>query len=296
MEIKNLRKTFKNFSLTDVNMTIEKGQVMGFVGPNGAGKTTIIKLVLNLIKPESGSIKIFGLDHLTSTKDIKQRIGFVYDELPFFDNFSIKRNKHIVSRFYRNWDNDLFNNLLCEFELNSNMKLKELSKGMKLKFFLAVALSHHPELLIMDEPTSNLDPLSRKKFFELLQRFLKENPNRSILFTTHYPEDLQQIADQVTYINKGEVIFSYRKEFLKEDVAIVKGPINVYHSLGSKEIIGVEKFDDHFVGLVVDFSKKKSILKDKITIIKEPPLEEIMYYIDRQRKEKQDEKYSKFTP
>ena len=167
LEITNLRKDYKKFSLKDISFSLERGYIMGFIGPNGAGKSTTIKLIMNLINKNSGEIKIFGMDNEKNDTDIKQKIGFVYDENHFYEDLSIKTLHMIIAPVYKKWDKKKFNNYLSDFDLDPSKKIKQLSKGMKMKFSLAVALSHDAELIIMDEPTSGLDPVFRSEILEM---------------------------------------------------------------------------------------------------------------------------------
>ena len=134
LEIKNLRKKFKNFTLDDINLNLEPGFIMGFIGPNGAGKFTTIKLIMNLLKKDGGEIKVFGKDHIKYEKEIKNKIGFVYDENYYYENLTINQMKNIVAPFYSQWDEHQFNYYIKEFDLNPKAKIKTLSKGMKMKF------------------------------------------------------------------------------------------------------------------------------------------------------------------
>ena len=168
LEVENLTKKFKNFTLDNINFKLEPGYIMGFIGPNGAGKSTTIKLIMNLLKKNSGEIKVFGMDHVKYEKEIKDRIGFVYDENYYYEDLTIKQMKNIVASFYSKWDDDQFNYYIKEFDLNPKAKIKTLSKGMKMKFSLAIALSHHADLIIMDEPTSGLDPIFRREILDIL--------------------------------------------------------------------------------------------------------------------------------
>ena len=150
LEIKNLSKKFKTFELDNISFKLEPGYIMGFIGPNGAGKSTTIKLIMNLLKKDSGEIKIFGKDNIEFEKEIKNRIGFVYDESYFYEDLTIKQMKNIIAPFYKEWDEKLFNRYIKDFDLDLNQKIKKLSKGMKMKFSLAIALSHNADLIIME--------------------------------------------------------------------------------------------------------------------------------------------------
>ena len=181
LEIKDLGKSYKNFTLNNLTFNVKRGTVMGFIGPNGSGKSTTIKLIMNLIKKDSGKINIFGLDNLKHEKELKEKIGFVYDENYFYEELNVMEMKNILRPFYKNWDDNLFEQYIKDFELPKKGKIKSLSKGMKMKFSLAVALSHKAEFIIMDEPTSGLDPVFRRGLLDILYNIIQDE-NVSIFF------------------------------------------------------------------------------------------------------------------
>jgi len=226
LEIKNISKKFKDFELKDISFELKKGYVMGFIGPNGSGKTTIIKLILNLLNKNSGEIKVFGKDNVRDEIFIKDKIGFVFEENHYYEHLTIKKMKNIVAPFYSKWSDEDFNKYLTRFNLDENKKIGNLSKGNKIKFALAIALSHNAELLILDEPTSGLDPLFRNEFCDILREFIQDE-NRAVLFSTHITSDLENVADFVTYINRGELVFSEEKDSLLQKYCIVKGDISL---------------------------------------------------------------------
>jgi ABC-2 type transport system ATP-binding protein len=222
LEIVGLRKSYKGFALRDVSFTLPRGYVMGLVGPNGAGKTTIVKLIMNLVSPEAGAIRLFGLDNREHEAQVKARVGWVYDVPPFYADITLENTKRAVAPFYPEWNEVLFKELVNQFELPLKKKVKTLSQGMKTKFGLALALSHNAELLILDEPTTGLDPVFRR---ELLQGFsgLLQDEKKSILFSTHITTDLERIADYVTFIRDGEIVLSTNREELAENWGVVRG-------------------------------------------------------------------------
>jgi len=277
LEIKNLSKSYNNFQLNDVNFTLRKGYIMGFVGPNGAGKTTTIKLIMNLIKKSSGEIKIFGLDNLEYEKEIKNRIGFVYDDLNFYDTFSLKNNAKLIADFYDKWSWNTFNNYMEKFKINEDQKFKELSKGMKAKFALALALSHDAELLIMDEPTSGLDPIFRNEIINILQEYI-EDGSRSILFSSHIISDIEKMADYITFINNGEIVFSEDKNLLEDTYRIVKGGLDILDNKLENECIKIKRNKYGFSGLTLNYKNLIEKYGSDIVIDK-PDIEEIMIYM-----------------
>ncbi|MDQ1353611.1 MAG: type transport system ATP-binding protein, partial [Acidobacteriota bacterium] len=172
LEIKSLRKEYKGFTLNDISFALPYGYIMGLIGPNGAGKTTTIKLIMNLLRRNNGEIKIFGKDNREHEMEIKSRIGFVYDTPTFYEHLTLKQMKTIIAPFYKSWDEAMFQRYMKEFELSLKAKVRTLSRGMHMKFALALALSHHAELIIMDEPTSGLDPVFRRELLDILSALI----------------------------------------------------------------------------------------------------------------------------
>ncbi len=274
LEITNLSKSYKDFSLQNVNITLKKGFIMGFIGPNGAGKSTTIKLIMNLIKKDSGEINIFGLENEANNRSIKERIGFVYDENHFYEELTVKEMKDTIRPFYTKWDEETFNRYVKDFDLPLTKEIKHLSKGMKMKFSLAIALSHHADLLIMDEPTSGLDPLVRSELLDVLQSLL-EDENKSIFFSTHITSDLDKIADYITLINEGKIIFSKTKDELIEEHCIVKGPNN--QLINQEYIIGLKQNEYGYEALCKNRKEVMNQFGHSI-IIEKPTLEDIMVF------------------
>ncbi|MGJ0846405.1 ABC transporter ATP-binding protein [Tissierella praeacuta] len=276
LEIKNLSKDFKKFKLNNISFKLEPGYIMGFIGPNGSGKSTTIKLIMNLLKKDSGEIKVFGKDHIQFEKEIKNKIGFVYDEFYFYEDLTIKQMKNIIGPFYKEWDDKLFNKYMENFKLDPSQKIKRLSKGMKMKFSLAVALSHNADLIIMDEPTSGLDPVFRREILDILYNVIQDE-KKSIFFSTHITTDLEKIADYITFINNGTIVFSRGKDEILESYGIVKGGNNLLDKDIRKEFIGLRETKVGFEGLV-DNPQKLKRLFDSEVIIERPTLEDIMVY------------------
>jgi len=222
LEINGLNKQLDGFHLQDVNLVVPKGYIIGIIGPNGAGKTTTIKLIMNLLRKDSGEISVFGQDHIQFEKEIKQRIGFVYDENHFYEQLSIDENRRIIAPFYENWDNQVFHDYVKKFDLPLRKKLKDLSHGMKTKFALALALSHQAELIIMDEPTSGLDPVFRRELLDILAGLMQDDKH-TVIFSTHITSDLERIADYICFINQGQVVFCDIMDNILEKYRVVKG-------------------------------------------------------------------------
>ncbi|MEW8954973.1 ABC transporter ATP-binding protein [Clostridium sp.] len=279
LEVKNLSKSFKDFKLDNVSFQLKKGYIMGFIGPNGAGKSTTIKLIMNLLKRDNGMIKVFGQDNIEKEKVIKERIGFVYDEANFYEYLKLKEIKSIVAPFYKSWDDKLFKEYMRGFSLNENKRLRELSKGMKMKFSLAIALSHNADLIIMDEPTSGLDPVFRREILDILQGIIQDE-NKSIFFSTHITSDLERIADYITFLNNGKIVFSRSKDYIMENYAIVKGDNNLLDNHTKKLFISVDKNSFGFEALT---DNKNLVIENlgKKAIIEKPTLDDIMVYMNK---------------
>lgn len=282
LEVDSLNKKFNDFALKDVSFSIKKGFITGFIGPNGAGKSTTIRCLLDLIHKDSGQVKMFGLDYQQNMKKIKQRIGFVYDQDVFFEELTGEKNKKIISSFYDRWDDQAFYRYTKDFGVPLNKPVKSLSKGTKMKLAIAIALSHHAEFIILDEPTSRLDPIFRKELLDILMEIIQDE-NKAIFFSTHITTDLEQVADYIIFINDGKIVFSKETEELLEDFVIVKGEkynkdaVKAAHPLFIKEsTVGFEAF-----------IKKENIIKIQSNanlIIDRPTLEEMMYYLVKAQK------------
>lgn len=276
LKIQGLNKKYKGFALQDITFSLEKGYVMGFVGPNGAGKSTTIKLIMNLLKKDRGKIEILGKDNITDNLNVKEKIGFVYDENYFYEELTLLETKKFVAPFYSKWDDSLFNHYMEQFELPSKKKIKELSKGMKLKFSLALALSHHPQLLIMDEPTSGLDPVFRSELLDILREYISAEEG-SILFSTHITSDLEKIADYITCINQGKIVFSLSKEELQENYILVKGTKDSLNEELKQALVGIKETKYGFEGLAHDGKNIRKKWQDTL-VLERPSLDEIMLF------------------
>lgn len=279
LEVKELRKNFKNFALKDISFTLPKGYIMGFIGPNGAGKSTTIKLIMNLLKKEGGQINVFGKDNIKYENEIKNHIGFVYDENHFYEELTLREMKRVIAPFYKSWDDKTFDKYMKIFELPINKKIKELSKGMKMKFSLAIALSHNAKLLIMDEPTSGLDPIIRSELLDILYDVIQDE-DKSVFFSTHITSDLDKVADYITFIHDGAIILSTTKDDILDNYCIVKGGIDLLNTHTQKAFIGIRKNNFGFEGLVDNRDKARNLFKDNI-VIEKPSLEDIMLYTVR---------------
>ena len=272
LEAKNLCKKYNQFELKNVNLTLPKGMIMGLIGENGAGKTTTIKSILNLTN-STGEINIFGLNVKKYDKKIKQDIGVVLNENFFSEYLNPKDINKIVKNIYKNWDEKLYFKYLEDFKLPQNKISKEFSSGMKMKLKIAVALAHHPKLLILDEPTSGLDPVARSEILDIFQDFIQNGEN-SILVSSHITSDLEHIADYITFINDGEIVLSKTRDELLEEYGIVKCSKAEFEKINKKDYVKYKVNRYEYDVLVENKSEFKR--KYDFNVIDKPTLEDIM--------------------
>lgn len=240
LEVKNLCKKYNGFELKNVNLNLPKGMIMGLIGENGAGKTTTIKSILNVIKRDSGEINIFGLDNIKDEKKIKSDIGVVLDDSFLSEYLTPKDISKIMKNFYKTWDENLYFQYIEKFNLPQNKISKEFSSGMKMKLKIATALAHKPKLLILDEPTSGLDPIARNEILDIFQDFIQDEEH-SVLVSSHITSDLEHIADYITFINKGEIIFTKTRDELLEEYGVLKCAEEEFKKLDKKDYIKFKK-------------------------------------------------------
>lgn len=273
IEVKGLRKKYKDFELKDINLSLQKGMIMGFIGENGAGKTTTIKAILNLINPTSGEIKIFGLDNKKEEEKIKEDIGVVLDDSFLSEYLNVEDINKIMKNIYKNWDEKLFFEYIEKFKLPRKQISKEFSSGMKMKLKIATAISHKPKLLILDEPTSGLDPVARNEILDIFQEFI-ENGENSILVSSHITSDLEHIADYITFINEGKIVLSKERDELLEKYGLAKCSEEEFKTINSNDYIKYKKNRYDYEVLVEDKNEFKK--KYNISIVDRPSLEDIM--------------------
>ncbi|WP_058300279.1 ABC transporter ATP-binding protein [Gorillibacterium timonense] len=253
LEVEGLNKHFDRFQLKDVTFRIPRGYIMGFVGRNGAGKTTTIKCILDLIKGDSGQIRVFGEDYARDPIGIRDRIGYVSEEAHFYEEMTVAWTGKFVGKFYSRFDDGDFTQWLRRFQVDPAKKVKELSRGMKVKLSLALALSHHPELLLLDEPTSGLDPVVRSELLEVFLELLQDE-NCTIFFSSHISSDMEKIADYITLIDNGQVLLSDEKHKLLDEWTIVKADNRFRSPELDALLTGVKAGEFGYSGIVKDVS------------------------------------------
>ena len=278
IEIRNLQKTYKNFSLTIDKLDIPEGYITGFIGPNGSGKTTTIKSLLGMTKLDSGEIKILNSDINKDTKT-KEYIAYVGDESGFLEESKISSLHKIISKFYSNWDEDLYKKYINKFKINEDKEYKSLSKGQKKQFELIMALSHHPKLLIMDEPTSSLDPIIRNEFLELMQEHI-DMDNMTVFYSTHITTDLDKSADYTIMIYNGKILLVDEKDSILNNHVIVKSKKELVDNSIKKEFISLKEYAFGFEGLISDKNKAYELFGDE-AVYEKCTLEDILLYYTR---------------
>ncbi len=244
LELHQVCKTFPktNFTLDHVSFSIPYGSIMGFVGENGAGKTTTIGCVLNTVSKDSGTIKIFGKELADTDTELKEKIGVVYDGDNFPAYWTAEQLSDVMQGLYANWDNDLFKKYLNDFRLLPGQKIKSYSRGMTMKLAVAAALSHHPQLLILDEATSGLDPIMRDDMLDVFLEFVQDE-NHSILLSSHITSDLEKIADYITFIHNGKLIMAASKNDLVYNFAVMRCKESQFLELDPGDILAYRKRD-----------------------------------------------------
>ena len=273
LEVMGLNKSYDTFDLKDVSFTLQENCITGFIGKNGAGKTTTIRALLGLALKDSGSIRIFGKSADENEQELKNRIGVVFDEGYFFDDLTISEMKSIIAPAYKRWDEKIFKSYMNRFELNAKQKISTLSKGMRMKYSLALALSHNADLLIMDEPTSGLDPLIRGELMDILLEFMRED-GKGVFFSTHITSDLDKVADMIILIDNGKIVFNKDKDSLIDGHGIVKGDKNLLNSDTRKLFLSVKETGYGFTGITNRKSDVRRLMNG--VLFEKPAIEDIM--------------------
>jgi ABC-type multidrug transport system, ATPase component len=272
LDVRNLNKQYPNFQLKDVSFQLEQGYIMGFIGANGAGKTTTIKSILNMIQVDSGEVYMMGKNIADHELELKQEIGCAFGGTDFYTRSKLKTLTDVTKKFYKNWNDEAYYSYLKRFKLDENKKIAELSTGMRVKYSLAVALSHGAKLLILDEPTSGLDPVARDDLLDVFQELIVGG-EVSILFSTHITTDLEKCADFITFIDNGRIVASSEKHEFMESYRLVSGSESQLDQVKAR-LISYKSSSFGFTGLIhaQDFDPSTGLNSTT------PSLEEIMIY------------------
>jgi len=275
IEVMGLTKKYKGFLLDRVSFNVPGGYVCGFIGQNGAGKTTTLKLLVGLASKDGGEARILGKPHEDSS--IKEDLGILFDQQYYQEDWTPLRIEETLRPFYSNWDSMAFQNYLKKFSLDPRQKFKTLSRGMKMKLGMAVALSHNAKLLLLDEPTSGIDPVMRDQLLDTLREYMV-GENRSVFFSTHITSDLDKVADYIVYIHRGRIVFSGLKDELVESYCMIRGGFDDLQQKDKENIIGYREHVGGFDGLVKT-SDTGGLSPGVIT--ENAGLDDIMVYMDR---------------
>lgn len=248
LNVREVSKKFKDFSLNNVSFNIQENCIIGFLGKNGAGKTTLIKILLGLLKNDTGEITFFSNKYQGNKSSIKNKIGVVLDDSFFYESLTLNEMKNLIASCYSDWNEGKYQEYLSKFRLNPKQSIATLSKGMKLKYSLALALSHGADFLIMDEPTSGLDPEIRKELMDILSEFVQEE-GKSVFFSTHITSDLERCADEIIIIDNGKIVEQAGKDDLIESYRLMKGTLDDLEKIKEVPLKILDKSRYSFTGI-----------------------------------------------
>lgn len=280
IEMQNVKKKLGDFVLKDVSFEIPQGYICGLVGPNGSGKTTLLHLLLGLYQPQEGRVLLDGKCYEEAQEDILNQIGTVLTDELFDRSLTLLQNGREYGRFYKDYEESTLCQYLQRFGLEEKRLYKKLSRGEKLKFQFAFALSHNAGLLVLDEPTGNFDPEFRQEFFKVLKEFIADG-TRSIVLATHLTEDLDKVADYLIYLEKGKVLFGGDMETLRDSYRLLTGETYKIRLLPSEKVIYMEEGTYGTKALV---KHTRRSLYDASLTVAIPTIEELMYFMTKRGK------------
>lgn len=273
LQINGLTKEYPGFKLDHVSFTLPCGTIMGLIGENGAGKSTTINAVLDLIRKDDGNILFWGKELSHNPRQLKEDIGVVFDGINFYETLTPVKVGKISAAAYRQWDPAAYKGFLDQFQLPADKEIKTFSKGMKMKLSIAAALSHHPKLLILDEATSGLDPVMRDDILDVFLDFIQDETH-SILMSSHITTDLEKVADYITFIHQGKIVFSKPKDELIYNYGILRCGTEDFHRLDPADILAWRKNDYQWDVLVED--KNKAMSRYRSIVIDNPSIDDIL--------------------
>ncbi len=276
LQVTNLTKRYADFTLDNVSFTVPEGMIVGFIGQNGAGKTTTLKSIMRSVFPDGGSVVAFGKDMAEHEQENKQLISFTTGAFDYYPHKTLKEIADTYKNFYDQWDQAAFEGYCKRFELLLTKKVNELSAGMKVKFSLALAMSHHAKLFLFDEPTSGLDPIARDELLDVFRDIVDEG-DKSILFSTHITSDLDKCADIILFIRKGKIVLQQPKDELLEEHAIVKGGLEQLTDELKNNLVAYKQHQFGFSGLI----KRVNISNNSGLTVEKPTLDDIMVYYNK---------------
>ncbi|MBE7718722.1 MAG: ABC transporter ATP-binding protein [Lacrimispora celerecrescens] len=273
LQVEDLTKQYPDFKLDHVSFSVPKGAIMGLIGENGAGKSTTINAILDLIRRDEGVVKFGGQELSSDSKSIKEDIGVVFEGINFYETLTPEKVGRISAAAYKQWDEALYNSYLKKLQLPPRKEIKTFSRGMKMKLGIAVALSHKPKLLILDEATGGLDPVMRDDILDLFLDFVQDE-DHSILMSSHISTDLEKVADYITFIHKGEVLFCKQKDELRYHYGIIRCTTAQFDAIDKSEILAYRKRDYQWDVLVAD--KEKARRKYKASVVDDASIDDIL--------------------
>ena len=241
IELNHIQKSFPGFAIRDLSLTVPSGTICGLVGENGAGKSTTIRLLMNALRPDGGTAKVLGVDAASPEfRDVKEDVGVVMDEAYYPETLTAVQVGKVMAGTYKRWDQGTYEDYLRRFDLPEKKQFKDFSRGMKMKLAIAVALSHQPKLLILDEATSGLDPIVRDEVLEIFNEFTREE-DHSILISSHILSDLEKLCDYIAFLHQGRLLFCDEKDRLLETYGVFTGTAEQLESLREEAVIGREE-------------------------------------------------------
>lgn len=276
LQVDGLCKSFDSFQLKNVSFTVPSGAIVGFIGQNGAGKTTTLKCIMRSVFPDAGSVTVNGRDMSENETECKKLISFSSGTFEYYRNKKLREIVAAVKPFYDNWSDTDFNKYCAKFNLDVNKRVKELSAGMKVKFSLALAMSHNAKVFVFDEPTSGLDPIARDELLDVF-RDIVEDGDKSILFSTHITADLEKCADYVLFIKDGQIVVDSEKDALLDDYALIKGGADELTDELTSRLVSYKR---HSFGYTALIARSKIRSSDKFTTEK-PTLDDVMIYFNK---------------
>lgn len=286
IEMRHIHYKNKNLNLDDIHFNVPRGYITGLVGANGSGKTTMIRLIMNVLQPQQGEIKIFNQSLLKNEVFIKEKIGFVYSELYVNEKWTVKKLVETISYFYNQWDQAKFMNYLTRFNIKYHSRINTLSLGMKMKLSLAIALSHHAELLIFDEPMNGLDPVVRKDLMRIIQEELLDE-NKSVFMSTHIISDLEEIVDYIIHLKNGKIIVNESKDVLLATHKRVKGSLEDLDDEIKALMLQYDIIGEMYVGMTKEAHVFKELFGERV-VISPMTIEEIMVHYENIGKEEKE--------
>ena len=285
IEIEGLKKTFpkSSFTLDLPRLTVREGYVTGFIGENGAGKTTTLKLMMDMLFPDEGRVSIFGKDAHRDGVEIRRRISYIGENTGFLEQAKLSTLKAMVQPFYPDWDEAAFGRYVERFSLDLGKRYNALSKGQRKQFALAVALSHHPRLLLLDEPTANLDPLVRQDILDILAEEMQQE-GVSVFFSTHITSDLDKIADYLLFLHRGRLLLEGEKDAILDSRRRVKARRELYTPEAARLLVSAEVGEFGFTGLTEEFPALFALLGNE-ALYEKPTVEDLFLAYTRRDRE-----------